>query len=130
MEAPEAPPRLRVSRTRRLRLSVRTTCLWLIRHGVLHEVVKRRLVDDLIRTVILDEQDYQEMFRERAAVRQQPDGPTGEEALQDPDDLRLLASQLCSRKNPIVPSSSSAKRSISASVVVRPRLARAVPERP
>ena len=40
------------------------------------------------------------------------------------------APQLCSRRNPIVPSSSSPKRSISASVVVKPRLARAVPLRP
>ena len=38
--------------------------------------------------------------------------------------------QLCSLKNPIVPSSSSVKRSISSGVVVKPRLARAVPARP
>jgi hypothetical protein len=62
----------------------------LIRHGVLHEVVKQRLVDDLIRTVILDEQDHQAMLRARVAVRQQPDAPMDGQALQDPmDELRL-----------------------------------------
>jgi len=102
-----------VSPTRRLRLSIPTT--------------------RLIRSVFLDEQHHQTV-------------------LEDPmDDLQLRiwvesvlphhgrngdrpmdseASQLCSRRNPIVPTSSSAKRSISASVVVKPRLARAVPERP
>lgn len=42
----------------------------------------------------------------------------------------LIPPQLCSLKNPIVPSSSSAKRSISSGVVVKPRLARAELARP
>ena len=58
-------------------------------------------------------------------------GPSGLVAGRNGDRLMdSEAPQLCSRKNPIVPTSSSAKRSISASVVVKPRLARAVPERP
>jgi hypothetical protein len=42
----------------------------------------------------------------------------------------LRAPQACSRRNPIELSSSSAKRSISSGVVVKPRLARAVPASP
>ena len=62
----------------------------LMRHGVFHEVVKRRLVDSLIRTVTLDEENHRAMLRARAGVRQQPDAPMDEEALQDQmDDLRL-----------------------------------------
>ena len=45
-------------------------------------------------------------------------------------DLSSSPAQLCSRRKPMVLCSSSAKRSISSGVVVKPRLARAVPERP
>jgi len=94
-----------------------------------------------IRTVILDEQDHQTVLQDPmvdlqlriwvetvlphdGVQRRPPDGFNGDRPMDSE------ASQLCSRRNPIVPSSSSPKRSISASVVVRPRLARAVPERP
>jgi len=62
----------------------------LMRHGVLHELVKRRLVESLIRTVSLDEEDHQAMLRERAALHQQSDAPIDEGTLQDQmEDLRL-----------------------------------------
>ena len=91
MEAPEAPPPSPACEPDPPSLLVRPDDVpVLIRHGVLHGVVKRRLVADLIRSVILDEQDHQAMLQARAAVRPQPDAPMDEEALLDPrDDLRL-----------------------------------------
>jgi hypothetical protein len=68
MEAPEAPSPSPACEPDPVSPPVRPDDVpVLIRHGVLHEVVKRRLVDDLILTVILDEQDHQAMLRARAA---------------------------------------------------------------
>lgn len=91
MEAPEVPPPSPEREPDRPSPPVRPDDVSvLVRHGVLHEVVKRRLVESLIRTVTLDEADHRAMLRARAGVRQRPDAPMDEEALQDQmDDLRL-----------------------------------------
>jgi len=62
----------------------------LVRHGVFHDVVRRILMESLIRTVSLDQQHHQAMVLAKAGLGAQPDAPMDAEALQDyMDDLRL-----------------------------------------